>query len=63
MKEDIAVFRTEVREDIAELRADVRRLDGRVDELNVRLVAVEINTGVAARKTAQDEIPNGGDPG
>lgn len=63
VKQDIAGLRGELREDIAELRADVRRLDDRVDELNVRMVAVEIHTGAVARRTAQDELPNGGDPG
>lgn len=59
LKQDIADVRAELKEDIAELRTDVRRLDDRVDELNVRLVAVEIHTGTVARKTAQDELPIG----
>ena len=57
VKQDIGALRLEWKEDIAELRADVRRLDGRIDELNVRLVAVEVHTGVVARITAQGELP------
>ena len=56
MKQDISDLRVELKEDIGELRADVQRLDGRVDELNVRLVAVEVHTGVAARLAAQDKL-------
>ena len=63
LKQDIADVRAELKEDIAELRTDVRRLDDRVDELNVRLVAVEIHTGTVARNTALDEPPDGGDAG
>ena len=50
----------ELKEDIAELRADVRRLDGRIDELNMRLVAVEIHTGGVAWVSAQGELPSEG---
>ena len=57
LKRDITDLRTELRQDIVGLRGDVRRVDDRLDEVNVRLVAVEVHTGAVARNSTQDKQP------
>ena len=57
LKQDIGDLRAEVKQNISELRADVRRLDEGMDEINVRLVAVEVHTRVVARNATEDEAP------
>ena len=54
LKQDIASLRAELRQDISALRLDVRGLDDRLDEVNVRLVAVEIHAGVGKVKPPRD---------
>ena len=56
VRDEIVDLRREVKQDIADLRGDVHKLDDRLDDVTARLVAVEVHTQALSRTPTRGNV-------